>query len=154
MSDKHIFSATIENAGNGGAYVRIPFDVEQIFGKKRVKVNAWINGEQYRGTLVRMGEPFHILIILKEIREKINKTFGDQVEVVVEKDMEARVVDVPEDLEQALKQHPQAKSFFHQLSFTHQKEYVRWIEDSKREVTRQKRILKTIEMLEKSRRGT
>ena len=136
-----------------GAYVHIPFDVEQVFGKKRVKVNAWINGEVYRGTLVRMGEPFHILVVLKGIRQKIGKTFGDEVEITLEEDNETRVVDAPPDLEQALRQHPQAEAIFHKLSYTHQKEYVRWIEDSKRETTRQGRIQKTIEMLEKNKKG-
>ncbi len=44
----------------GVAFVRIPFDVEQAFGKKRVPVLATIDGESYRGTLVRMGEPCHL----------------------------------------------------------------------------------------------
>lgn len=105
MSDKYSFKAIIENAGDGGAFVRIPFDVEQVFGKKRVNVKAWLNGEPYRGTLVRMGEPFHILIVLKEIRAKISKTFGDEVEVTVEEDEEPRVVSVPPDLEQGKKMH-------------------------------------------------
>jgi hypothetical protein len=68
MSKAHTFQARIEAAGGGGAYVRIPFDVEAAFGKKRVPVNATIDGEHYRGTLVRMDTPDHILIILKEIR--------------------------------------------------------------------------------------
>jgi hypothetical protein len=84
ISETHRFHATINNAGDGGVFVHIPFDVEQAFGKKRVKVKAWVNGEPYRGTLVRMGEPFHILIVLKEIRTKIGMPFGDEVEVTIE----------------------------------------------------------------------
>jgi uncharacterized protein YdeI (YjbR/CyaY-like superfamily) len=37
--------------------------------------------------------------------------------------------------------------FFGSLSYTHQKEYVRWIESAKKEETRRARILKTTEML-------
>jgi len=147
MSEKHRFQAAIQNAGDGGAFVAIPFDVEQVFGKKRVKVKAWINGEPYRGTLVRMGEPYHVLIVLKEIRAKIGRSFGDEVEVIFEEDDELRLVSPPPDLEEALNQNPQAETFFHQLSYTHQKEYVRWIEDSKREATRRVRVFKAIEML-------
>ena len=147
MSEKHRFQAAIQNAGDGGAFVAIPFDVEQVFGKKRVKVKAWINGEPYRGTLVRMGEPYHVLIVLKEIRAKIGRSFGDEVEVIFEEDDELRLVSPPPDLEEALKQNPQAETFFRQLSYTHQKEYVRWIEDSKREATRRVRVSKAIEML-------
>jgi hypothetical protein len=35
---RHEFSAVIHDAGGGGAYVEIPFDVEQVFGRKRVPV--------------------------------------------------------------------------------------------------------------------
>jgi hypothetical protein len=149
MSEKHTFRAVIENAGGGGAFVRIPFDVEQVFGKKRVKVKATINGEPYRGTLVQMGEPCHILIVLKEIREKIGKTFGDQVEVTVEEDTEPRVVEIPPELAQALKQEPEVEAVFLRMAYSHQREYVRWIGEAKRAETRQKRAAEAIEILKR-----
>ena len=125
----------------------IPFDVEQIFGKKRVPVKATIDGEPYRGTLVRMGEPCHILIVLKDIREKIGKTFGDEVEVTLEEDTEPRLVEVPPDFQQALDRFPVAKATFQKMPYTHQREYVRAILEAKREGTRRSRIVKAIEML-------
>lgn len=76
MSEKLTFRATIGNAGGGGAFVRIPFDVEKEFGKKRVKVKATIEGEPYCGLLVRMGEPCHLLIVLKNFREKTEKVLA------------------------------------------------------------------------------
>jgi hypothetical protein len=147
MPLKHTFRAVIENAGGGGAFVRVPFDVEQAFGKKRVPVQATIDGVPYRGTLVRMGEPCHILVVLKEIREKIGKTFGDEVEVTLEEDIAPRVVEVPADLQEALQKDAAAQAAFTSLAFSHQKEYVRWIEEAKREETRRGRIAKTIEKL-------
>jgi hypothetical protein len=78
MPKKHIFTAVIQNAGGGGAFVEVPFDVEAAFGSKRPKVKALIEGVPYRGLLVRMGGSNHILIILKSIREQIGKTFGDE----------------------------------------------------------------------------
>jgi hypothetical protein len=149
MGQTHTFVAVIENAGDGGAFVRIPFSVEEIFGKKRVKVKTTINGEPYRGTLVRMGGPDHILIVLKEIRQKIDKTFGDQVEVTVEEDTGPRVLEIPPELAQALKQEPEAETIFQRLAYSHQREYVRWISKAKRAETRQKRTTKTIEMLKR-----
>ena len=125
MSQKQVFLAVIEDAGSGGAYVKVPFDVEKVFGKKRVKVKATIDGEPYRGSIVRMGKPYHILGVLKEIREKIGKSFGDEVEIVVEKDVEPREVVMPLDLLEALKGAPEAEASFARLSYTHQKEYVR-----------------------------
>ena len=150
MSEKHTFRAAIENPGDGGAFVRIPSDVEQAFGKKRVKVKATIDGEPYRGPLVRMGEPCHILGVLKEIREKIGKTFGDEVEVTLEEDTEPRVVEVPPDLQQALDRDPVAKAAFQKMPYAHQREYVRVILEAKREETRRSRIAKAIEMLTKT----
>jgi uncharacterized protein YdeI (YjbR/CyaY-like superfamily) len=46
-----------------------------------------------------------------------------------------------------------AKAFFDRLSYTHQKEYVTWITEAKREETRQNRIVKAIEMLKQGKRG-
>ena len=151
MNEKRKFRAVIENAGGGGAYVSVPFDVEQVFGKKRIKVKATLQGEPYRGTLVRMGGPHHMLPVLKEIREKIGKSFGDEIEVVVEEDTEPRQVEVPPDMQQALGSDPEAKAFFAQLSYTHQREYVRWIIEAKRDQTRQDRIHRAIEMLKQGK---
>lgn len=147
MSKTHTFRAIIERGDGGGAYVTVPFDVAQAFGKKRVKIKASIDGEPYRGSLVRMGGPRHRLGVLKEIREKIGKGPGDEVQVTLEEDTEPRVIEVPADLHEALKSSPEAEAFFQKLSYTHQREYVRWIEQAKREQTRRDRIARTVEML-------
>ena len=81
MLKKHSFKAVIQNAGGGGAFVEVPFDVEQVLGSKRPKIKAMIEGVPYRGLLVRMGGLNHMLIILKGIREQIGKTFGDEIKV-------------------------------------------------------------------------
>ena len=153
MGRKQKFRAVIEDAGNGGAFVTIPFDVEQVFGKKRVKIKATIAGEPYRGSLVRMGGTCHVLGIRKEIREKIGKTFGNEIEIVVEEDTEPREITAPPDMRKALKSDPQAEAFFKQLSYTHQKEYVRWIEEAKRDQTRQGRIGQAIKLLKQGQKG-
>ena len=153
MPKKHTFTATIQNAGAGGAFVEIPFDVEVAFGAKKPKVKAKIEGVPYRGTLVRMGTECHLLIILKGIREQIGKTFGDEVKITVESDTEPRVIEVPAELKKAFKTEKEAKAFFKRLDYTHQREYVIWINEAKRDETRQTRILKTIEMLKKQKKG-
>jgi lincosamide nucleotidyltransferase A/C/D/E len=147
------FRAVIENAGDGGAFVTVPFDVEQVFGKKRPKIKATIDGEPYRGSLVRMGGPCHLLLVLKEIRAKIGKSFGDEVTVVVEEDSEPREVEIPPDLRQALADDPAAQSFFAQLSYTHQREYVLWIEEARQAQTRLKRIGRAVAMLKQGQKA-
>ena len=153
MPSKHTFRAVIEDAGGGGgAFITIPFDVEQTFGKKRVKVLATIEGISYRGSLVRMGGACHLLPVLKQIRQQSGKSIGDEIEVTVEEDSQPRQVVVPIDLQQALEANPDVQAFFARLSYTHQKEYVQWIEEAKRPQTRQARIAKAIEMLKQGKR--
>ena len=153
MTRKHTFTAAIQNAGGGGAFVEIPFDVEKAFGSKKPKVKAMIEGVPYRGTLVRMGSECHMLIILKGIREQIGKTFGDEIKVIVEADIEPRVIEVPKDLLKEFKKDKDAKAFFDKLAYTHRREYVMWIEEAKRDETRQARIVKTMAMLKQGKLG-
>ena len=153
MTKKQTFKATIQNAGGGGAFVEVPFDVEAAFGSKRPKIKAMIEGVPYRGLLVRMGSECHMLLILKSIREQIGKTFGDEIKISVELDTEERVIEVPKDLMKALKKDKEAKAFFDKLSYTHKKEYVTWINEARKDDTRQNRIAKTMEMLRKGKRG-
>jgi len=153
MSKKQTFKAVIQDAGGGGAFVEVPFDVEKAFGAKKPKVKTMIEDVPYRGILTRMGTDFHMLIILKSIREQIGKTFGDEVKVTVELDTEPRVLEVPKDFLKELKKDKEAKAFFEKLSYTHRREYVLWIEEAKKEETRTRRILKAIEMLKQGKRG-
>ncbi len=151
MSERHTFRATLEPRGRG-AFVTVPFDVEKVFGKKRVPVRATIDGEPYRGSLVRMGGPSHLLIVVKAIRARIGKEAGDEVEVTLEEDAGPRTVEPPEDLAAALEADPRAGAFFAGLSYTHQREYVEWIEEAKREQTRRDRVRKAVELLREGRK--
>ncbi|MBP0727118.1 YdeI/OmpD-associated family protein [Bacillus sp. RG28] len=60
-----------------------------------------------------------------------------------------KVVEVPEDLQKVLKENSECELFFTNLAYTHRKEYVNWITSAKREETRNKRIVGTIERLRK-----
>jgi hypothetical protein len=146
------FNAVIESAGKGGAFVTVPFDVEKAYGKKRVKVKVTIDGEPYRGSMVRMGGPSHILPVLKHIRHKIGKAPGGNVSVVVWEDLEPRIVSVPKDVASRLRALPKVHLFFKGLSYTCQREYVRWIGGAKREETREKRVMRAVELLKQGKR--
>ena len=150
---KQTFTAVIQNAGGGGAFVEVPFDVEKEFGSKKPRVKVMIEGIPYRGLLTRMRTECHILGIRKDIREQLGKTFGDQIKVTVEPDTEERVVEIPAELKKAFGIEKEAKAFFDKLSYTHKREYVTWINEAKKPETRQNRIAKTIEMLKKGRKN-
>ena len=72
-----------------GAYIAVPFDIREEFGKGRVKVHATFDGEPYDGSIVNMGVKSddgsicYIIGIRKDIRTKIGKQAGDTVKVSV-----------------------------------------------------------------------
>jgi hypothetical protein len=143
------FKARIEAAtvGDGGACVYFPYDVEEEFGTRgRVPVKATFDGVPYSGSLVKYGAPQHMLGILKGIREQLGKGPGDMIEVTIQRDESERKVEIPAELEKVLKKEKLA-AVFAGLSYTHQKEYCRWITEAKREETRANRLAKAVGML-------
>ena len=63
------------------------------------------------------------------------------------KDNKPKVVEVPEDFAKLIKKHPEVEKTFYSMPYSHKKEYIRWIEDAKREETRKRRMQKSIEMM-------
>ena len=142
------FEAKLKKVQDKNAsYIEIPFDVLEVYGSKRVKVKARFDGIEYRGSLVKMGTDCHIIGVTKEIRDKINKTFGDTVSVTLEKDVEERTVEIPDDFKYELQKNISANDFFNTLSFSYQKKYINYITSAKKDVTRNNRIIKSIEKL-------
>lgn len=126
-------------------YLNIPREISSTFGAKgQVRVKGTVNGHPFRSTALPSGDGGHYLVVGKEIRDQINAHQGDNVQVTLELDLEERRVDVPEDLQQALAANPQAQLAFEKMSYSHQKEYVDWIQDAKKAETRQSRIEKAI----------
>ena len=116
------FNAEIKKIeGKDGAYIEIPFDVEEVYGAKRVKVKATFDGVEYRGSIVKMGLPCYIIGITKEIRKKIEKEPGDIIKVTIEKDEEERVVEIPTDFKERIELDNNIKEFWNTLSFSIQK---------------------------------
>ena len=146
---KYKFKATIQAGEGGGAFVFFPFDVEREFRTKgRIPVKATFDGVEDSGSLIRYGFPQHLLGVPKAIREQIGKKPGDSMEVVLWKDEEPRTIVVPETFKKLLEQENLMPAF-ESLSYTHRKEYCRWISEARREATKQSRLEKAIDMLRK-----
>jgi hypothetical protein len=139
------FEGTLERHGSGTVVV-VPFDLKKEFGSGRPPVRATVNGYTFRTTLFTMGGRA-LLGLNREVREAAGVDAGAQVSVTLERDKEPRSVAVPPDLAVALERDPAIRNTFNGLSYTHRKEYVRWIEEAKREETRTRRIDKSIELL-------
>jgi len=146
---KYKFKAKIQAGELGGAYLVFPFDTEKEFGTRgKVPVHATVDGVPERSALFRYGPPQHLLAVRKAVREQIGKKPGDTVDVVVWKDDEIRTLEVPAEFKARMEQ-AKLLPFFETLSYTHRKEYCRWITEAKKEETRQNRLAKAIEMLRK-----
>lgn len=143
------FKATIEAAGEGGACVLFPYDVEKEFGTRgRVPVKVTYDGVPYTGTMIKYGRPQHMLPILKAVREQIGKGPGDTIAVTVQRDESVRTIEIPPAFKAEMKR-AGVLTFFESLSYTHRKEYVRWITEAKKEETRLARSAKALDMLRK-----
>lgn len=149
---KQEFETVIKKVeGINGAYVEPPFDVEKVFGAKRVKVLATFDGVPYRGSLVRMSGCY-MLGMTQEIRKQIGKEPGELVSVTIEKDEEERVPEAPADFMESMKQNGAALATYEKLSYSGKRDYVLWITDAKKEETRKDRIEKSIAKLSEGKK--
>lgn len=83
------FTSLIEasEVGKGGAYVRVPVNIKEYFGKGRLKVRVYFETVYYEGSIVNMGvknpdgSVWYILGVRKDIREELQKDVGDTLTI-------------------------------------------------------------------------
>src|SRR5262249_7205684 len=136
------FESVVELGGKTATGIPIPDEVIASLGtSKRPPVTITINGYSYRTTAVRMGGQFYVPLNA-ENREAAGVAAGDDITVDIENDDAPREVTLPADLEAALDD--EARAAYDGLSFTHRKEWVRWVEEAKKPETRATRVEKTV----------
>lgn len=156
MNNTITFTAIIQQHQDiNAAYVDFPFSTEKLFGKNgQVKVKIIFDDRvEYRSSLANMGGNCHRVGLTQAIRKQLGKTFGDLVKIDLWEDLEERVVVVPNDVLIVLNSNKKALEIYEKLSYTHRKEYIRWIVEAKKEETRERRKLKMIEMLLEGKKG-
>ena len=119
-------------------------------GAKRFPVAATVNGYTWRTSVARMRGEF-LLGLNRAVRQEAGLQAGDTVEVEIELDTDPREVVVPDALADALAHDVAARAAFDALSYSHRKEYARWIEEAKRDETRERRVAKTLVRLREER---
>jgi Bacteriocin-protection, YdeI or OmpD-Associated/Domain of unknown function (DUF1905) len=133
-----------------GPTAAIVLDDDQVAavgdGAKRFPVAVTINGYNWRTTVTRMGGEF-LVGLNRAVREGAGVEVGDTVEVQLELDTAPREVEVPDALASGLADDPAARDTFGALAYTHRKEFARWVEEAKRDETRQRRVAQALEML-------
>lgn len=137
------------------AFVEFPFSTEELFNKKgQVKIKALFDDTvEYRGSLAKMKSDCHILGLTQEIRKQLGKNFGDEISVSLTEDLEERTVEIADDILIVFNENPEAKALFDKMSYTHRKEYIRWINEAKKPETRENRKVKMIQMILEEKKG-
>jgi hypothetical protein len=138
------FKVTLQRDGATCA-VPVPFDPKEVFGKARAPVSVTLNGYTFRSTIFNMnGERF--LPLRKSHREAAGLEGNETLPVTLTLDEAPREVEVPKDLETALKAARIWEAWTAQ-SFTHKREHVEAIEQAKKPETRLRRIEKAVGMV-------
>ena len=133
------FHSVVELGGKTATGIRVPDEVvEGLGGGRRPAVTVTIGTYSYRSTVAPMGGVF-LVPLSAEHRTAAGLAAGDGVEVDLELDVAPREVSVPEELAQALATDPTVQQFYDSLSFTHRKEWARWVGEAKRGETRTER---------------
>lgn len=131
--------------GKGGAYVELPTHLEkELEIKGRIKIHCFFENTEYRGSLVKMGTPCYIIGITKSIRNSLNKTIGDKINIRFFKDENKRIIETHPLLISAFTQNNNLLKKYERLSYTAKKEINTHLTSAKKEETLKKRIEKII----------
>ncbi|MBO0709475.1 MAG: DUF1905 domain-containing protein [Candidatus Dormibacteraeota bacterium] len=141
------FTGILEQARQGGALVALPPEVVEALGGTRVRVSGTFAGIEFASSTMPTGGGGACVGIHKATRERAGIHFGDQVEIVLERDDRERAVEIPPALQRALDANPEAREAFARLAPTHRREYARWVAEAKREETVQRRVETTLERI-------
>jgi Bacteriocin-protection, YdeI or OmpD-Associated/Domain of unknown function (DUF1905) len=144
------FTVELERVQKTATMFRVPFDLEDVFGRARPPVKITIRGHTWRTTPGVYGGVGYIGVN-RAVKAATGVDAGDRVRVRMELDTEPRKVVVPRDLARALAADPAAKKAFGAMSFTHRREYVEWVGEAKRPETRERRIASTVDRVREGR---
>jgi Domain of unknown function (DUF1905)/Bacteriocin-protection, YdeI or OmpD-Associated len=139
------FRTKVVLGGATATGLQVPDDVVEGLGAgKRPPVQVTVGGHTYRTTVAPMGGAYWVPLAA-EHRQAAGVAADDEVDVRIELDTAPREVVLPEDLANAMDR--TARTAFDALAYSHQKEWVRWVQEAKRPETRATRIGKTVESL-------
>ena len=139
--------ASLEPRGPAGAFLLTDDQAGLVGGgKKAFPVQVTVNGRVLSLRLARMGGE-NMIGLSKAVRAEAGVEIGASYDVEIALDEGERTVEVPADLVAALAADPDAQAAFGALSFTHRKEFARWVEEAKKDETRAQRVTQTVEMV-------
>ena len=144
------FKAVLEPDGTRLRWVvvRVPFDVEKAWPKRRglrvrgeiLPVNGKDMGFAFRTSLFAASDgQGHFLLVNKKMQAGAKAAAGERVRIRLEPDLEERAVEMPPELERALKGDRRLPKWFAKLSDSMRREIGKWVSEPKGAETRLKR---------------
>jgi hypothetical protein len=136
----------VSNVDEGACFLPVEIDPVAAFGKVRAPVRVTVNGYTYASTIASMGNG-PCIPLRRSNREAAGLTGTETLDVTLELDTAARVVEPPKDLANAMKARPPALARWQELSYSHQREHADAIAAAVKPETRARRIEKAVEHL-------
>ncbi len=96
----------------------------------------------------------HGMAVNRSMRDGAKAKAGEVVDVVIERDQEARTVEAPPELKKELAKSKKAQERWEKLAFTHKKEMAISIRDAKQEETKKRRLAKVMQVLKTGAKWT
>lgn len=146
---RYEFDVTIQRLEGKMAWpvLYVPWNVEEIYGTKgRFYVCITLDGHDFRGTLLP-SKNGHYLVYNQFMKDACQKELGESVHVVMEPDLQARVIEIPEDVRTILDRDPTISQRFEKLPDYMKREEIHTIIRAKKQATRENRIEKLVEKL-------
>ncbi len=139
------FTTTLTGFGNNTGIVVPDEVVSALQAGSRPAVIVSVNGYEYRNTVGVMAGK-HLISVSAAVRKTTGLGAGDPITVTIAVADSPRNVELPEDFLDALNKQPVSKTFFDALSNSVQRYHVDNINAAKTSETRERRIVKAIEL--------
>lgn len=150
------FQATLQNFNSSlwGHHIPVPRDIAQAFlNDSGKRVICQLNGmPPFHCALMPDGKGGHFININKERRKTLRLELGDEIEVVLEKDVSKYGLPLPEELEALFEVDEEGSTFFHQLTAGKQRSLLHLVGKPKTSDTRLHKAIVVLDYL-KSTRG-
>jgi hypothetical protein len=145
VSDRHVFTATLVVDKSGMGHVDVPGAVSKAIGRGKAPVEARIGrGEPFRGTFMPAGFGRHRLFVSKATRRAAGVKAGDRVRITAVVDDGQRDVPIPPDLREALVD-AGVLDAWEGMPPGKREHILAWVEKAVHDVTREKRIARSVE---------
>ncbi len=153
MSKVHKFEGSVTRVSFGKLTFTVIFLPDEIYKKLkhnqkgRIRAEVTIKGVSHHCGIQPAGEDRYFIMLSKKLLKEMRLKVGDEIDVQIARTDPDRV-DLPEELEQALKKDKGLKKSWEKLTPGRRRSYVHMISTAKLKETRLKRIRSIFESLE------